>query len=403
MGIKSINAFLLKKCPNAFMDVPITFLTGYRVAIDACNWVYKQMSVSNRHVISRMKDVMEEVDRKTILQMTANSMLSFSMNLLRNGTVPVWCWDGKSLPDKSATKEERRKAKEDLRNRIQVRKSELVQVQPISRNIELMNELRNLMCNNVMIAYEEMEYLKCMIRDLGFPCVQGENEGEKIAASLAIERKVIGVWSEDTDNYALGTPIMITGFNGHSPDSTPLISIVSLEQILSDLSKEVGRPILQSQFLDFCIMCGTDFNKNIPKIGSCRAWDLIKRYGTIDEITTKEPKHPFEILNYLKVRTLFTYSESKCDYNIDLDLEKYVNCKDYIVYYGLEHLYPEFTNIVSFYLRIFERPKNVQLHVIEPEKQEQKEEKDPLLEQIAQAEQKLRKRRWKVVSLLHKD
>ena len=51
---------------------------------------------------------------------------------------------------------------------------------------------------------------------------------------------------------------------------TGLCTCVNHEKLLSLLS------LNKSQFLDLCILCGTDYNKNLPKIGSFTAYKYIK-------------------------------------------------------------------------------------------------------------------------------
>ena len=85
-------------------------------------------------------------------------------------------------------------------------------------------------------------------------------------------------------------------------------------------------------------MCGTDYNKNIHKIGPEKAYKLIKEHGSIDNL-------PFEktvtnILNYVRGRELFReykrldvkvqycgqpdfdlVSKFLTDHNVNVDLE----------------------------------------------------------------------------------
>jgi flap endonuclease-1 len=46
-----------------------------------------------------------------------------------------------------------------------------------------------------------------------------------------------------------------------------------------------------SAFLDFCILLGTDASPRIPTVGPTRAYKLIHKYGSIEEIMAKEPKY----------------------------------------------------------------------------------------------------------------
>ena len=59
----------------------------------------------------------------------------------------------------------------------------------------------------------------------------------------------------------------------------------------------------KDQMIDFCIMCGTDYNNNIPKIGNAGAFKLIEKYKNIDNIPDLAN---IELLNHKVVRNLFT-------------------------------------------------------------------------------------------------
>jgi 5'-3' exonuclease len=55
------------------------------------------------------------------------------------------------------------------------------------------------------------------------------------------------------------------------------------------------------QFLDFCIMCGTDYNVNLPKIGPERAFRYISEHKSIDALEL----HNIYLLKHIRVRELF--------------------------------------------------------------------------------------------------
>jgi len=52
-------------------------------------------------------------------------------------------------------------------------------------------------------------------------------------------------------------------------------------------------------------MCGTDYNKNIYKIGPEKAYALIKQHGSIDEIA-KNTTLDVSVLNHARSRELLT-------------------------------------------------------------------------------------------------
>ena len=61
--------------------------------------------------------------------------------------------------------------------------------------------------------------------------------------------------------------------------------------------------LTKQQFLDFIVLCSTDYNSNIPQIGCVRALKLIKEYLTIEEIQKQINKSPS---NYQRTRQIFT-------------------------------------------------------------------------------------------------
>ena len=58
----------------------------------------------------------------------------------------------------------------------------------------------------------------------------------------------------------------------------------------------------QKQFTDFCILCGTDYNPNLFRVGPEKAYKLISEFKSIDEIKI----HDISSLNHIRVRELFS-------------------------------------------------------------------------------------------------
>ena len=76
------------------------------------------------------------------------------------------------------------------------------------------------------------------------------------------------------------------------------------------------------QFTDFCIMCGTDYNKNIHRIGGEKAYKLLKKYGTLDNIEMECKELDLSILNFKRVREIFSVPERKEVEHYDLQNKK---------------------------------------------------------------------------------
>jgi len=157
------------------------------------------------------------------------------------------------------------------------------------------------------ISPEDFLTTKKLFDILNIPYFNADMEAETLCADLCIQGKVDAVLSEDTDVLAYGSPVFLTKIN--TTDST----CIRIRQ--PHLLETLG--LNQDEFLDFCIMCGTDYNKNIYKIGPSKAFKFITEYKNIENINEKAGID-VTILNHIRVRELFknykksTYKVSYC-------------------------------------------------------------------------------------------
>jgi 5'-3' exonuclease len=140
----------------------------------------------------------------------------------------------------------------------------------------------------------DFENSKKILKLMNVPYYQAPLEAETACSDLCIRNLVKAVISEDSDVLAYGAPIFLTNYSCRdgSCDKYVYSEVIEAMDFTSD------------QFLDFCIMCGTDYNSNIPKIGSQKAYQLLKQYGSIEGIE-KNTALDTSILNYKRVRKMF--------------------------------------------------------------------------------------------------
>ena len=100
--------------------------------------------------------------------------------------------------------------------------------------------------------------------------------------------------SEDTDVLAYGSPKFLTKVNIISETCMEIDFKVILEKL----------EMSEKEFLDMCIMCGTDYNTNIPKIGPQKSYNLIKKHKSIDNLPMDT-----SILKHDRCRELFTFKD----------------------------------------------------------------------------------------------
>lgn len=311
MGLKSNwNKFLRDTCPEVFEQVHISQYAYKKVAIDISLYLHKFKAVCGERWLS--------------------AFINLIACLRRNEVHCVFIFDGKSPPEKeserSKRREERKKMEKSLYEleeafeeyhktgivakclsnlyakrrspkRLLNTNNEVVDMAWIENKIE---QRRNQLYE---INPEDFDLAKELFRILDVPFYTALWEAEKMCSKLCLDGKVSAVLSEDTDVMAYCTPTFLTKID------TSIDTCVSInhEKLLQYLQLE------KKQFIDLCIMSGTDYNPNIPRVGSKNAYKHIIRHGSIEEINSKTNLDT-SVLNHIRVRQLFTEFE---EYKID--------------------------------------------------------------------------------------
>ena len=128
-------------------------------------------------------------------------------------------------------------------------------------------------------------------------------EAETLCSDLCIQKKIDAVLSEDSDVFAYGNPITILNINIFDDTCT----YINYDELLNTVD------MLDGSFLDFCILCGSDYNSNIPKIGIEKSFNFIKKYKTLENIKDNINIDIF-FLKFKEVRSIFrNYTKSTID------------------------------------------------------------------------------------------
>ncbi|KAI8138100.1 PIN domain-like protein [Fennellomyces sp. T-0311] len=129
------------------------------------------------------------------------------------------------------------------------------------------------------------------LRTLGYACIMVDNhEAEAMCSQLAKQQLTTATVTEDLDALVFGdAPILRYFFARNRP-------ILEVNPIVA--RNELG--LTRDQFVDMCILCGTDFSGTIRGIGPVRALESIRRYGSIEDLLRNLDKRyvPSEHFNY---------------------------------------------------------------------------------------------------------
>jgi len=315
MGINGLVQFLKKTEPNLVVDVPLSSFNGHRLAVDASVYLYKFVCIDNQ-----------------LKGQWIDLFINFIIWIRKNNIRPVFLFDGKPPIQKERTQKERRANRykisqkiEEIENILEIlddwdinkpltedldtRIFEILKTNIMSRK-EIIFELNNCCkkenSKNIIITPEHNHKIQNLLTFLGLPWFKANGEAERACSWLCKWDYVKGVITSDSDVLAYGVPIFIQDVRINSNEC----KIIRHQDVLQVLD------LTESQFRDFCIMCGTDYNKRMVGIGPVKAYNLLCKHDNLDNIdnTTIDTT----ILYHLEGRQLFTLPDKE-DFNAVID------------------------------------------------------------------------------------
>lgn len=143
--------------------------------------------------------------------------------------------------------------------------------------IDLIEEYNSIVNKNKapFLDRDKTELIINNLKKIGCLFLKAEHEGEKLSADLCYNRLCHAVISKDSDVIASLSPITIikTSF-----DKNMSCDVIYIKDVLKCLD------LIEDQFIDFCILLGTDYNRNIPSMGPVKSYELIKEFTCIENI-----------------------------------------------------------------------------------------------------------------------
>nr|QBK90633.1 MAG: flap endonuclease [Pithovirus LCPAC104] len=314
MGIKNLNQFLNKNCENYCYNIDLSVFKGHRIAIDADNFIYAFYFVSSKYIIDETNFITSDIDKDKINIIFLDKIWAFIKKFLIKKITPIFIFDGKPPIEKQKVRNKRKEIKENRLLEIQKLKEKLKEFDLNNDISNIINKIKNIYHYIPLFSENEKSLVKTLLQGLGIPYINALGEAEVLCSTLCRNNKVIAVYSTDTDNFVHGCPVVIKKFENNN------MVIIILRNILNSLE------LTFSEFVDFCIMSGCDYNTNINLIGTIKSYNLIKKFKSIDNLPENYDRTN---LNYKKCRELFSYkkleeilpNETQM-YDIDFDISK---------------------------------------------------------------------------------
>jgi len=247
----------------------ITFenLFNKRVAIDAFNTIYQFLA------IIRQRDGTLLMDDEGNVTSHLSGLFYRTINFLEHNIRPIFVFDGIPSELKLDTIEERRKIKEEYKEKM-IKAKEAEDFREAKMYAQLTSKLDKNM----------IEESKKLVNYFGIPIIDASSEGEAQSAYLVQLGDAWACASQDYDTLLFGGERLIRNFavsrtvKVRDTSKTLDIEYISLEKFLENLK------ITREQLVEMGILIGTDFFPGVKGIGQHTALDLIKEYGSLENI-----------------------------------------------------------------------------------------------------------------------
>ncbi|XP_043914536.1 flap endonuclease 1 [Protopterus annectens] len=287
MGIKGLAKLIADAAPSALKECEIKSYFGRKVAIDASMCIYQFLIA-----VRQDGNVLQNEEGETTSHLMG--MFYRTIRMVENGIKPVYVFDGKPPHLKSGELEKRSERRAEAEKKLEAAQEagEVEEVEKFTKRLVKVTQQHNKEC-------------KKLLRLLGIPYVEAPCEAEASCAALVKAGKVYATATEDMDGLTFGTPILLRRLTASEAKK-----LAVQEFHINKVLQEMG--LTHEQFVDLCILLGSDYCETIGGIGPKRAIDLIKQHKTIEAILTHIDSNKYSIPEgwlYKEARQLFLNPE----------------------------------------------------------------------------------------------
>jgi len=187
---------------------------------------------------------------------------------MEKGIKPVYVFDGKP-PNLKSHELKKRQA-------IKAKNAEEMEAAKAADDEEAIVKCER---RSVRVTKEQNNDAMKLLRLMGVPVVEAPSEAEAQCAELCKGGKVYATATEDMDALTFGTPILVRHMTMSRERQKRLqIHEYSLKDALAGLGYTMD------QFLELCILMGCDYTASIRGIGPKKAFNYLKKYGSIEKL-----------------------------------------------------------------------------------------------------------------------
>lgn len=291
MGIDGLNKFIESTIPQTqgVKTISCNALQDKALAVDISIYLYQYSCA----IKSSVNEIVNQ-DGKIITHI--QGILSKALGMIKKKIKPIFIFDGKPpdfkqkvLDDRNNRKKKANKSVKNLNKQIFDLQSKIQESpetpEEIEFHINTIKELKDLNTEKIKslkqtttITREQMKECKELLNILGIPIIESIGEADSQCAYMVKNNLAYAVASEDMDILTFGAKKLIRKLSAKNE-----CTLYDLDIILKDMD------ITYEQFVDICILLGSDYTTTIPGIGSKKIYKIIKTYGSIDNFISKDP------------------------------------------------------------------------------------------------------------------
>lgn len=319
MGVLKLGKFLNDICSIKTRSLTQVFNEPCEVSVDSNIFLYRFIHNSND-------------DAGYI-----SNIIQFVTNLKEMLLEPIFVIDGQSGKEKTITQNKRRQQRINIRDKMNVLQDKLDNINNIpldesdsDNEDELKIKIQKMKKKLKKITKHHIDLFKKTLTMLGVTYFHCKGEADPMCAALVKQGIAKFCLTNDNDIIAHGCGLTCQNYRF----SNNSVSVYKLDDILSKL--DISHP----QFIDLCIMLGTDYNDPIYGMTAEIGYQCIKEYGDIETVlnclsvinNTIIKQHRIKYGKYIKNLKIpdnkkgkgFDYKQVRELFKDDFDIKSYI-------------------------------------------------------------------------------
>ena len=257
MGIKNLMQIITRYAPNSITYHKIDYYKNKILAIDANLMIYKMIFAIRFNGYDLQND--------DIIVTHIHSLLNKFKVFIKYNITPVFVFDGISPKIK----------KHVIKQRIEFHKF----MQQKYYKAVTQDEKKKYYFSKSEITYKEIKECMDLMKIFGYIVIESAEEADAQLAELIKNKKVDYVVTDDMDILVFGGDLILKNFTVSDKKKIQEIN-------LAEFKKVIG--LNQEQLVDLAILLGCDYCPSVKGIGTIGAYNLIQKYGSLDEILKHE-------------------------------------------------------------------------------------------------------------------